>query len=128
MTHHTPSPEMQSCIDSCRECHTACLQTAMMHCLEMGGSHVEPDHFRLMINCAELCQTAANFMLSNSSVHMAVCAACAEVCNACAASCDRVGGMEQCADICRRCAASCAAMGAMPAHGPASGKSHHAPH
>jgi hypothetical protein len=113
MTHHTLPSEMQSCIDACTECHATCLQTAMTHCLEVGGAHVEPEHLRLMINCAELCQTAANFMLSNSPLHAAVCAACAQVCDACAASCERIGGMERCAEICRRCAASCATMGAM---------------
>ena len=26
----------------------------MNHCLKTGGKHVEPDHFRLMLNCAEM--------------------------------------------------------------------------
>jgi hypothetical protein len=128
MTHHTLTPEMQSCIDLCKECHDECLQTAMTHCLTMGGAHVEPEHFRLMINCAELCQTTANFMLSESALHAAVCAACAEVCEACAASCERIGDMENCADSCRRCAASCASMGSMPGRGRAAGAARHAAH
>lgn len=128
MTHHTPAPEMQNCIDSCRECHEICLQTAMNHCLETGGPHLEPEHFRLMINCAELCQTSANFMLSNSPLHATVCTACAEVGYACALSCDRVGDMEKCADACRRCAALCATMGAMTGRGAAAGAARHAAH
>ncbi|PWF48447.1 four-helix bundle copper-binding protein [Massilia glaciei] len=128
MTHHSPTPEMQSCIDACTECHTVCFQTAMTHCLEMGGRHVEPEHFRLMINCAELCQTSANFMLSNSPVHAAVCAACAQVCDACAANCDRIGDMEKCAATCHRCAHTCAAMAAMSGHGRLTGTAKHSAH
>ena len=41
---------MQSCIDACTKCYQTCLQTAMNHCLETGGKHVEPSHFRLMVN------------------------------------------------------------------------------
>lgn len=110
MTHHTLSPEIQSCIEVCKQCHDICLQTALTHCLQMGGKHVKEEHFRLMINCAEICQTSANFMLSNSSVHGAVCAACAEVCDACAESCESIGDMNDCAQTCRRCADSCEEM------------------
>ena len=46
---HQMSPEMQSCIDECLSCHSTCLSMAMNHCLEAGGRHVEPEHFRLMI-------------------------------------------------------------------------------
>jgi hypothetical protein len=48
---------MQPCIEACTECHHTCLQTAMTHCLQVGGSHTSsPDHFTLMLNCAEICQ------------------------------------------------------------------------
>ncbi|MGZ3181015.1 MAG: four-helix bundle copper-binding protein [Telluria sp.] len=101
---------MQECIDACKHCHETCLRMAMTHCLELGGRHVEPEHLRLMLNCAELCQTAANFMLSRSSVHGAVCGACAEVCTACAESCEQVGDMDECVSACRRCAETCGDM------------------
>lgn len=128
MTHSLPTPQFQSCIDLCKECHDVCLQTAMSHCLEKGGQHVEAEHFRLMTNCAELCQTSANFMLTNSPVHAVVCAACAEVCDACALSCERIGDMEDCADTCRRCATSCATMGAVAGRGRPSGAAQHGAH
>jgi len=110
MQQQTLSQEMQDCIDACQECHDICLQTAMTQCLRMGGKHVEEDHLRLMINCTEICQTAANFMLSSSPMHMATCAACADICMACAESCERVGDMDECAQACRRCAESCQQM------------------
>jgi hypothetical protein len=109
---HQMSQEMQQCIDECLNCHRVCLQEAMNHCLETGGKHVEPAHFRLMINCAEICQTSANFMLSSSELHKRVCAVCAEVCEACAQSCEQVGDMQACVEACRRCAESCRRMAA----------------
>lgn len=106
------NPTMEDCIEACQRCHQTCLQMAMTHCLEQGGKHVEPEHYRLMINCAEICQTSANFMLSHSALHAVVCAACAEVCTACADSCEQIGDMDDCVRICRECAQRCEAMGA----------------
>jgi hypothetical protein len=98
---------MQSCITACENCHKTCLQAAMTHCLESGGKHVEAEHFRLMMNCAEICQTSANFMLSGSRYSSQVCRVCAEICDACAASCEQLDGMEDCTNACRQCAESC---------------------
>jgi hypothetical protein len=75
---------------------------------------VEPEHLRLMLNCAELCHTAANFMLSRIGLHSIVCVACAEVCTACADSCEDVGDMDECVQACRRCAKECQSMGRQP--------------
>ncbi len=30
------------CIETCLSCYKACVSTAMNHCLEVGGKHVEP--------------------------------------------------------------------------------------
>jgi len=104
------SSSMQHCADDCLHCYRTCLHTAMNHCLEAGGRHTEPEHFRLMLNCAELCRTSAEFMLSNSHLHAAVCAVCAEVCQACADSCEQIGGMDECVKACRDCVESCRQM------------------
>ena len=101
---------MRDAIKACLDCHSMCLQTAMSDCLERGGRHVEQHHFRLMLNCAELCQTSANFMLSGSPLHGRVRAVCAEACEECAKSCEQVGDMRECAEECRRCAKSCRTM------------------
>lgn len=113
MNHQISSVEMKNCFENCQQCHVICLQTAMNHCLEAGEAHVEPAHMRLMLNCAEICQTTANFMISNSSVSSAVCQACAVVCTACADSCEEVGEMSECVEACRRCAESCEKMSKM---------------
>jgi hypothetical protein len=111
------SPEMQSCIDACLRCYQTCIGMAMSHCLERGGRHVEPVHFRLMISCAELCRASAHIMLTGTAVHKASCTACAEVCTLCAESCERLDGMESCVSACRACAESCRKMaGAAAVH------------
>jgi hypothetical protein len=79
----------------------------------MGGEHAEPEHIRLLIDCADICQTSANFMLRQSHAHGKVCGVCAEVCEQCAESCARFDDdsvMQQCAEVCRTCAASCREM------------------
>lgn len=109
---HHLSAETEACIANCLACHHACLEAAMNHCLEMGGAHLEKAHVRLMRDCAEICQTAANFMLSSSRFHGRVCGVCAEVCDACADSCETLDGMADCARACRACAESCSRMAA----------------
>lgn len=101
---------MQSCIDACTQCYQTCLQTAMNHCLDRGGKHVEPAHFRLMMNCAQICQTSANLQLSGSIFSSKFCALCSEVCEACADSCAELDEMGDCEKVCRDCASSCRAM------------------
>lgn len=108
--------DMQPCIDACTSCHQACLRTALTHCIEVGGQHVEPDHFRLMMNCAEVCQACANLQLSGSAFSSHLCGLCAVLCDACGDSCERIGGMDACVQACRACAKSCHAMAGGMAH------------
>ena len=111
MHHH--DPRMKECIDNCNNCRDECEHTLFQHCMEMGGKHTEQNHVKLMADCIEICQTAANFMLRGSDQHAAVCAACADICESCAESCEEIGGedMERCAEVCRQCAESCREMG-----------------
>lgn len=110
--HKTSNLEMERCIKNCVECHNVCLQT-VAYCLEKGGSHAQKSHIGLLLNCAEICQTSADFMLSGSDLHPRTCLVCAEVCERCADACDQFGDdevMKKCAEICRQCAASCRSM------------------
>ena len=109
---HQTSSEMSSCIEECLRCYQTCLGAAMSHCLEAGGKHVEPKHFRLMMACAEICRTAAHFMIIGSGHHGHVCAECAEICEECARDCEQVGDMQKCVEACRRCAESCRSVAA----------------
>lgn len=81
---YNTDPKKQSCIEACNRCYQTCLQDAMNRCLESGGKHVAPEHMHLMLNCAEICQTSVNFMLSNSAFSSQICKVCAEICDACA--------------------------------------------
>lgn len=106
------SAEMKSCIEACLACYKTCTSIAMNHCLEMGGEHTKPDHFKLMMACAEMCRTSAHFMLIGTPHHVHTCRACAEICAQCAADCERIGDMDECVAACRACEESCRKMAA----------------
>ncbi len=101
--------EVEQCLNSCTECHSICAEI-LTYCLEKGNKHTEPEHIKLLRDCAEICQTSANFMLRGSKFHALVCGACAQICQKCAEMCEKFGDdekMMQCAEVCRRCADSC---------------------
>lgn len=104
--------DQRDCIEACTTCHEICLSMAATHSLRLGGKHVEQGHFRLMMDCAEICATSANFMLRDSPLHRLTCGVCAEVCSRCADDCAAVGEMHECVEACRACAHSCRAMAA----------------
>ena len=117
------SEQMLVCVQNCQDCHRACTQT-LAYCLEQGGRHAAPEHLRVLMDCADICHTSANFMLRHSDLHVHTCAACAAVCGRCAEECERMADdlrMKACADTCRHCAESCRAMagGHGAGHGPA---------
>lgn len=107
--------DMLQCIENCQGCHRICLET-VTYCLQQGKKHAEAGHVRLLLDCAEICQTSANFMLRGSDLHGRTCAVCAEVCERCAQDCEEFGNdapMRVCAETCRRCADSCHQMAVM---------------
>jgi hypothetical protein len=109
--------QLQQCIENCQECHTICLET-LQYCAQKGGRHVEAEHLKLLSDCVQICQTSADFMIRESSLHSETCDACAAVCEACAEDCERMSDdpqMKKCADICSRCAESCHETAAMSA-------------
>src|SRR6266566_623614 len=98
---------MNRCIEACLSCYRICLGTAMNLCLETGGKHVEPAHFRLMMACAEICRTSAHFMLINTPHHKHTCRECAEICSECADDSSLSAGWKsvwRCAGLARRAA------------------------
>ena len=112
---HSISQPMRQCIQNCTDCHNICVETAA-HCLQMGGKHAEAEHMRLLLDCASICRTSADFMLRSSDLHPQVCGVCADVCERCEQSCAQFADDEQmraCAEECRRCAESCRQMAAM---------------
>lgn len=105
-------PEMKACLDACQSCHVTCLSMVMNHCLEAGGAHVAPAHVKIMLDCAQICATSVDFMARGSEHHRHICRECAEICRACAASCEKLDGMEDCVAACLRCAEACEKMAA----------------
>lgn len=102
----------RACADHCLACYAACTQTLSQHCLMVGGSHVAPDHVRMMQACAEICRAAATLLLIGTRHHHRLCALCAEACTECADDCERLGDMAACVTACRQCADSCREMAA----------------
>jgi len=106
------SEQMLACIQNCQDCHRACLQT-LTYCMKQGGRHAEPEHLRLLMDCADICLTSAAFMIRASDLHVFTCGACAEVCQRCADDCNQMSDdlrMKALADTCQHCADSCRAM------------------
>lgn len=104
---------MKACIDECLKCHVICLSMATGFCLTKGGVHAAPAHIRVMLDCAQICATTADFMARGSAYHVALCLLCADICDACAKSCAGMSGMEACLATCRACAKSCRDMAKM---------------
>lgn len=114
MTHkHEITEEMRKYIQDCLDCHSTCTET-VSHCLQMGGKHAEAAFIRLLLDCAQICQTSVDFMLRTSHFQSEVCGTCSEICKHCVEECIRIGGadatIKECADACRRCAVSCEKM------------------
>ena len=104
--------KMRSAIQAALDCHSICVET-VVYCLGMGGDHAAPSHIKLLLDCADICQTSAGFMARDSAHHAMICEACAEICDRCADSCEQLGDggeMRRCAEACRRCAAECREM------------------
>ena len=106
---HMPR-EIQQCIENCSECHQLCLAT-VYHCMELGGNSALPGQITLLLDCAESCQTNANFLLRNSELQGLTAALCADSCTRCAQACERLANGDRqlldCAKICRCAATTC---------------------
>jgi hypothetical protein len=102
---------MQECLGNCTECHKVCLQTAVS--VDVVGK-LAPDDLKLLLNCAEVCRTCADFIATVSQFHPLMCGTCAQICEACAQMCRRysTATTRECADVCERCADSCRRMAA----------------
>lgn len=106
------SPEMADCISKCFECYSSCLRAAIEFKPRVGSVPSAEDHIRLMLACAEMCRTSAQFMIIGTKHHKHTCKECAEICLECAAACETLGNMQECAESCRACSESCAMMAA----------------
>ena len=106
------SMPMKDCIDLCLNSHRICIETASY---AIKNDAARADLVVMLTDCAEVCQTTANSMIRNSSLHDILCQACAEACERCADACAQHADdaqMNNCAQTCRTCAQSCRDMAA----------------
>jgi hypothetical protein len=105
------SDEVRECVQDCLDCFRTCNET-IIRCMNMGGRHTESEHLNLIMDCARICNTNAEFMLRNSTYYPQTCGITADICDECADTCDRFDEdfMKDCASVCRRCAESCREM------------------
>lgn len=105
------SGDMERCIDQCTATHQAAL-TVSGHALRHGGEENASRVIRVLSDCVELCQTAANFMLRGSPNHTRVCALNAEICREVARECGKFDDepMRRMVEIATECAETCEAM------------------
>lgn len=96
------------CIDACDDAHRTCTETAI-HCMQQGGAAWET--IQLLLDTADITETAADFMLRSSRQHHLVCGVAAEIAERCARACAEMAEddirMKECADSCRRAAEHC---------------------
>ena len=105
--------DMARCIDDCTAMHQVAL-TASGHALRHGGGENTNHIIRVLSDCVEMSQTAANFMLRGSPNHRKTCRVNAEICREVADECAKFDDevMKQVGDTAARCAESCEAMAA----------------
>ena len=97
------SDEVHECLKDNLDCYQTCSKT-ITRCLTMGGKHAELEHLNLLMDCAKICNTNADFIIRNSTYYPQTCGITADICNECADTCDRFDDdfMKECAGICRR--------------------------
>jgi hypothetical protein len=91
------------------ECHETCVE-GMIHSLSEGGDFAKLEHIRWLLDCAEICQFAGNFVIRHSEYAGDILSICAFICEDCAQSCETFfedEHMKNCAEVCRNCAAVC---------------------
>jgi hypothetical protein len=98
------------CAEWTSDCYSSCSQT-LIYCLDAGGELAEPDHLRVLIDCAEICQCSQNSLLRRSKLSQLLATVAIEACEKCAESCRALDGsddqLDSCADTCLQCAESC---------------------
>jgi hypothetical protein len=103
-------PETKECITALQACHAACLQFATFDCLEGGILQVEANRIRLMLDCAEICQTAANFLIRDSDHYLRVCREAAVICEDLSSVCCKITTMKRVLVACNNCVSACRAI------------------
>ena len=84
----------------------------MVHCVPSDGYGVNEQLCTLLLNCSDISQMTANFILNGSPFQEPLLRLCAEVCEACAKACSGIEDFEECIAACYACAEACHALAA----------------
>lgn len=107
----TTNDVVRECLKNSFDCYQKCTET-ITRCITLEGKHFEPEHLNLLMDCARICVTNADFILRNSNCYQQTCSITANICDECADNFERFEEdfMKECANVCRRCAESCREM------------------
>lgn len=98
------------CIDACDAAHRHCTEAAI-HCMQQAGVGSEWELVQLLLDTADITETASDFMLRSSRQHHLLCKVAAEIAHRCADACGRHASADlrlgQCAKACRQAAEEC---------------------
>ena len=97
--------QLAECVKDCFDCQSVCLKTAL-YCLSMSDKYP----IRQLLDCIEICQVNADFMLRGSKLRNNLSEICALACEKCGEYCSQFDNdfqMRNCAEICIRTAESC---------------------
>jgi len=99
---------VQACIDACLRGQRECIMT-LTHLRDLGGAHIDPVRIRSLLDCADVSQFAATFMMRGSHRHIEMCAVAARISRDCAELCEGTGDQQirKCVEACRACEAHC---------------------
>lgn len=101
----------KACIDACDSAHRHCMEAAI-HCMQQGGVGSEWELVQLLLDTADITETASDFMLRSSRQYHLLCKVAGEIALRCAEACEKHAENDlrlgQCAKACRKAAESCA--------------------
>lgn len=100
----------KACIDACDSAHRHCMEAAI-HCMQQGGVGSEWEVVQLLLDTADICETATDFMLRSSRQHTLVLKVAGEIALRCAEACEQHAVKDlrlgQTAKACRKAAEVC---------------------
>jgi hypothetical protein len=104
--------ETEEAIQDCLECHRVCVRTfGHLLALEPDAELATPEQLNLLVDCADICRMAADYMMRFSEFNVRAADLCCEICRRCQQLCELPSGEDpvvlECVSACARCANSC---------------------
>ncbi|MCL4419518.1 four-helix bundle copper-binding protein [Patescibacteria group bacterium] len=102
--------DIQKAIDDCLECQRLCLETASYWYIT--GEEIRDIDVWLLLDCSDICEISAKFMMRDSEFVNDVLENCIAICDRTAENLELLGEgadgiIRKCIASCRKCAESC---------------------